>query len=277
MAIKIKSSVIEIKNKIRNLMNINKNRILFKKNNFEYNFNKLERFWINSHIFGANSVIDYMSGKISYKVRKKTMIDIVFLLIISIRSIILYKFNSNEWICIAFGEVIVGNNKIIHSLYLLYCSALNLVIWSFLMDYKIMKSNPILSETTFKLKYLIKNTMFNKKYKEKFYKLIKFCSLIPQMADKSVVILYSIMYAYLTYNAYTNNGINHWILILLFWLIFNIKSFIIIIRVSLSAVFLQIMYAFTCKYQFQQILDEIRELCKNYDTNGITFSQNNYL
>jgi hypothetical protein len=61
------------------------------------------------------------------------------------------------------------------------------------------------------------------------------------------------------------------------WFIINIKAITILACVSLSTTFVQIMYAFVCKYQFQQTSDEIRELCQKYGTNGNTFTQYDYL
>jgi hypothetical protein len=82
MTTKIKSIVIELINRFKYLININNNRILFTKNKYEYNFNKLERFWINTHMLGANSVLDWGNGIISYEKRIKALIDIGFLLIL---------------------------------------------------------------------------------------------------------------------------------------------------------------------------------------------------
>jgi hypothetical protein len=252
---------IELINRLKNVGNII-NNTLFKKNTYETNFKNMLRFFDNSHFCGANSLTDWMLGIISYKERIKALINNIYLLIILIRSVILYTFNNNEWICIAFGEIFYLNNRIVHCAYITGFSGFICISINFLMDYKIMRNEPILSETLFKLENLNRNSMFKKKYKEKFYIVIKYCSIIQQMAANSTVIGYSILYGIFTYNAYTNNGNNHWILILLFWFIINIKSFYIICRIAFSSAFLQINIAFTCKYKFQQICDEIRELSK---------------
>jgi hypothetical protein len=259
--------MIEIKSRrVNRLTNIQHklkyNDSLFNKNKFTTNLLEFERFVIKAHFLGSDSLDDYALGKQSNHERIKALFNILILVIFFIRSVILHRFYNTKWLSILFGEVFTGSNRITHSLYMFITSGFCYGLVKILSDYKIFVNNPILAEYWFDFRIMNVRSIFKKKYSNIFYVLIAIYPKIMQFIVNVLVIAHSFVYLFLTYTSYDDKENRHYLMILIFWFILNVKLSIILSRISMSIAIMVISASLVFKFRFKQINDTIRLLSK---------------